>query len=173
MTHIINRRKALAVVAAVPAAAALATPALARVGEDAELRELWAKYLVQFAAYVKAWDAAKRLRKASGYDAESDAIRAKFQGSPGDLHRLLWKKHGLEPLYATATREHRKALRIVKAIRKAKAESLFGIGVKLSAWEDWEGISDEEFAEVVDGVRRDIAALIGVDFIAATDELEA
>ena len=37
----INRRRALAVVAAVPVAAALATPALASVGEDAELLRLW------------------------------------------------------------------------------------------------------------------------------------
>jgi len=40
-TTTINRRRALAVVAAVPVAAALSAPALASVGEDAELRELW------------------------------------------------------------------------------------------------------------------------------------
>jgi hypothetical protein len=43
MTAHINRRTALAAVAAVPAAAALAAPALAEVGVDAELRPLWAK----------------------------------------------------------------------------------------------------------------------------------
>jgi hypothetical protein len=87
----INRRRALAVVAAVPAAAALDTPALASVGEDAELRELWAKYLVQLEALNKAWDVACRLRQASGFDAEFESLRADydyFQGC-GDLHRLL------------------------------------------------------------------------------------
>ena len=48
---------------------------------------------------------------------------------------------------------------------------MFGIGVKLSAWEDWDHIGEEEFVEVIDGVRRDIAALIGDDFIKATDRL--
>jgi hypothetical protein len=37
MTHQINRRKALTVVAAAPAALALATPSIAEVGEDAQL----------------------------------------------------------------------------------------------------------------------------------------
>ena len=42
--HAINRRKALTVVASVPAVAALAAiPAVANAGEDAELRKLWEK----------------------------------------------------------------------------------------------------------------------------------
>jgi hypothetical protein len=34
-------------------------------------------------------------------------------------------------------------------------------------------VSDDEFAEVVDAMRRDLAALTSVDFIAATGELDA
>ena len=42
--HAINRRKALTVVASVPAIATLAAmPAVASAGEDAELRKLWEK----------------------------------------------------------------------------------------------------------------------------------
>ena len=85
--------------------------------------------------------------------------------------RALWRKHGLEPLYRAAEREHWKLIRLTKAIRKAKAETLFGIGVKLSVWEDWDDVSDDEFAEVVDAVRSDIAALTGVDFVAETGPL--
>jgi 2,4-dienoyl-CoA reductase-like NADH-dependent reductase (Old Yellow Enzyme family) len=85
--------------------------------------------------------------------------------------KRLWQKHGLDALYDASNREHRKCLRIVKAIRKAKAQSMFGIGVKLSAWEDWDHIGEDEFVEVIHGVRRDIAALIGDDFIKATNRL--
>ena len=47
MTHIINRRRALTVVAAAPAAVALSTTALASVGEDAELLRLWEEWNTQ------------------------------------------------------------------------------------------------------------------------------
>jgi hypothetical protein len=43
----INRRRALAVVAAVPAAAVISVPALANVGEDAELLRLWDEWKAQ------------------------------------------------------------------------------------------------------------------------------
>jgi hypothetical protein len=169
-----NRRRALTVVAAVPAALALAVPALAMPGEDAELRQLWAKYLVQLDPLNKACATVSQRRAA--YDADHAADCSALQMAAhnywgSSAQRRLWKKHGLDPLYDACNREHRKHLRIVKAIRKAKAESLFGIGVKLSAWEDWDHISDDEFAGVVDAVRRDIAGLIGDDFIKATDRL--
>ena len=44
----------------------------------------------------------------------------------------LWKKHGIEPLWNRLNSESRKLVKITKAIRRAKAETLFGIGVKLS-----------------------------------------
>ena len=154
--------------AAVAVVPALALPAFANAGEDAELRQLWAKYLVLSDAAEKFWAAHREQRDQSGFAAEIEEL-----GHTNKNFDLLWKKHGMEPLYAISLRDDRKQRRVVKAIRKAKAESLFGIGVKLSAWEDWGHISEEEFTEVIDSVRRDIAALTGVDFIAATDALEA
>jgi len=47
----IDRRKALTVVAAVPAAAALASPALA-VDEDAALKRLWEQWKAQYARWL-------------------------------------------------------------------------------------------------------------------------
>ena len=174
MTTHMNRRTALAAVAAVPAAAALATPALAEVDVDAELREFWSKYLVQLGAVPEACDTHWRLRKASGYDAEFDALRPTYRFYQGyaELHELLWKKHGLEPSSGAAHREDTKLRRIVAAIRKVKAKSMFGIGVKLSAWEDEDHIDDVELAAVIDSVRRDLRSLTGVDFIAATGKVE-
>ena len=63
------------------------------------------------------------------------------------------------------TREHRKLMRITKAIRKAKAETLFGVGVKLSVSEHFE---EFDVIEAAEDARRAIGALTGVDFIAAT-----
>jgi hypothetical protein len=45
----IDRRAALTVVVAAPAALALASPAIAGVGEDAELLRLWEEWNAQFA----------------------------------------------------------------------------------------------------------------------------
>jgi hypothetical protein len=75
----------------------------------------------------------------------------------------LWRDRGLEPAYAAWSREHRKLIRIVKA------ETLFGIGVKLSVTEHFD---DADAVNANEDARRSIAALTGVDFIAATGELE-
>ena len=162
-----------AVVAAVPVAALAAVPAIGSVEQDAELRDLWAKYVKQFQILEKAGDAYMERRKP--FEAERGEIYWGCAADPAWRKRseILWKKHGLEPFSKASNREHRKCLRIVKAIRKVRAQSLFGIGVKLSAWEDRDSIGDEEFGEVIDSVRRDIAALIGFDFIEATHPIEA
>jgi hypothetical protein len=55
MSTQINRRKALTVVAAAPAAVALATPALGSVGEDAELLRLWKEYKAQYERWTAAF----------------------------------------------------------------------------------------------------------------------
>jgi hypothetical protein len=140
-------------------------------GEDAELRRLWAQYVVQNKICNDAWDTHRQLREASGYDAEFDALKPDYQRDFGTLHSMLWKKYGLGATGVAASREHRKCLRLVKAIRKVRAESPFGVGVKLSTLEDWRAFDEYELAEIVDDVRRDLAALTGVDFIAATGEL--
>jgi hypothetical protein len=54
MSESIDRRRVLGAVAAVPVAAALATPALAGVGEDAELHGLFRAWLTQYAVCEQA-----------------------------------------------------------------------------------------------------------------------
>jgi hypothetical protein len=176
MTHAnqIDRRRVLAAVAAVPAAAVLSAPAPAAAGDDAELRRLWPLYLEALATTRAAYRVARAQRERSAYDSEFERLRRKPENERrfGEIHRELWSKFGLGPLHKAAHAEDIKFRRIVDAIRSTKAETPFGIGVKLSAWKDWDHIGDEEFIEVIDDVRRDLANLIGVDFIAATGELE-
>ena len=163
----IDRRKLMAGAAIGTAAVTLAAvPAFGAVGEDAELRELWARYLVQLEAYKKGKATIKARR--APYDAEFKSLRDQYPRAYGELHNRLWKKHGLEPLSVAWEREGRKLRRIVSAIRHAKAESLFGIGVKLSVTENPLAVDDLDLALAIDDARRDIAALIGADFIAAT-----
>ena len=61
-----------------------------------------------------------------------------------------------------------KLVKITKAIRKAKAEGLFGIGVKLSVTEYFE---DFDVVEAAEDARRALGQLTGYDFIAATGPL--
>ena len=62
MTHTqINRRTALAAVATVPAAAALSAPALAGVGEDAELLRLWEECNAQNLLCRDAYEAVQQI----------------------------------------------------------------------------------------------------------------
>ena len=158
---------------AVAAAAVLSSPVLAAVGEDAELRELWSKYVAQLEAYDKTRAILSERRKP--YDAEYDALSASVvnegDGNLGRLHETLWKKHGIEPFSAASNREGCKLRRIVKAIRKANAESLFGIGVKLSVVEGQDDIGEVDLAESIDDARQAIAELTGVDFAAATGSM--
>jgi hypothetical protein len=65
---------------------------------------------------------------------------------------------------------HRRLIAIAKSIRQAKAETLFGIGVKLSVSEHFEGFDVVEAAE---DARRALGMLTGEDFIAATGPLTA
>ena len=69
---------------------------------------------------------------------------------------------------ARMTREHRKLIAITKTIRKAKAETLFGVGVKLSASEHFE---EYDVVEAAEDARRALGMLTGVDFIAAAGPL--
>ena len=168
----INRRRALAVVAAVPAAAALSAPALASVGEDTELGQLWAEYLDAIAAHDKAHAIFRKAR--APYDIEFDLLKVNYphRGGFGELHDLLWKKHGVEPSCNAWNREGRNVRRITKAVRKAKAESLFGVGVKLSVSEDRSAVDQVDLAKAIDDARQAIADLTRVDFIAVTGEIE-
>ena len=155
----INRRKAMTAIAAVPVAAALTVPAVAAPGEDAELRRLWSKYLAQFSAYCKA-DTAHRERR-EVLEAELGPVR---WGGWTEFERVA-EKHGYGAIYDAWNDESCKVRRIVKAIRKAKAETLFGIGVKLSVGaQDPDGVDPSDMAEAIDDARRAIARLTGDDF---------
>jgi valyl-tRNA synthetase len=89
-------------------------------------------------------------------------------GGTAPRESAFWQKHDVERTYRAWGNEHGKLIRIVKAIRKAKAETLFGIGVKLSVSELFE---DEDAVKANENARRSLAALTGVDFIAATGSL--
>jgi hypothetical protein len=171
----INRRRALAVVAAVPAAVALAAPALASAGEDADLRQLWAKYLKQVEAYRVA-HGAYRLRR-DVLEAElgpkvlpRTLTQAEYQKHWAEFDRL-WETHSLEPLSKAWNREAREVARIVKAIRKAKAETVFGVGVKLAVLEDITNLDEYDVVQANDDALRAICDLTGVDFIATRLEV--
>jgi hypothetical protein len=110
------------------AAAMIAIPAVGlsmsaeqAIGEDAELRQLWADYLDVLRA-MRAAECIYCPARAT-YEAEFEALKADYPCSHGDLHDLPWKKHGLGPLQRAVDREHRKLIRVTKAIRKAKAET--------------------------------------------------
>jgi hypothetical protein len=159
----LTRRKAMTAIAAAPVAVAL--PVSATEANDDELRRLWAEYLARLEAYQKAREIHMELRKP--FDAEFGRLRDNWQhrGGFGELHNILWPKYKLEPSSRAWVREGNKLRRIVKVIRKAKAETLFGIGVKLSVTDD---PSDPWWEEALDDARRSIAKLTGTDFIAAT-----
>ncbi len=164
---------ALAAVAAIPAVGLSVWPTKAQSGADglntgdAELRRLWAKYLEQLARLDDAELAHKPVR---------DALDAEWHPLIGSLSFVkqkkafdqLWKKHGIEQLSRRLELESRKLVKITKAIRRAKAEGLFGIGVKLSVSECFE---DYDVVLGAEDARREIGRLTGVDFIAATGPL--
>ena len=176
--ELLQRGATIAAVAAIPTVGFPIRPTKAqsgfpdvKAGDDAELRELWAKYLDQLGRLKGAEAAHSQAREP--YQAEYDAVKHEYldddgHGRLGDLHRKLWKKHRLEPTMARMTREHRKLIAITKTIRKAKAETLFGVGVKLSASEHFE---EYDVVEAAEDARRALGMLTGVDFIAATGPL--
>jgi hypothetical protein len=114
----------------------VALPTIADSSEDAELRQLWAEYLKTLDALEMAKAAHKPMRAA--YDAEWASIKYNAlsgDGKFGKLHDMLWKKHGVEPSWRAVNRQWTKIRKIVKAVRKAKAEGLVGVGIKLSVLE--------------------------------------
>jgi hypothetical protein len=164
----LGRRDLLARGAGVAALAVVGATAIAAKAEetlspteDAELRELWAKYLAQLDRLEQAELVYRPARKP--YEAESDSLRDQYEhaGGFGELHDLLWKKHGLEPLCRMVNREHGKLIKLTKA----RATTLFGIGVKLSVSEHFE---DYDVVEAAEDARRALGQLTGYNFIAAT-----
>ena len=131
-------------------------------GEDAELRQLWAKYLAQLKPCLEAKDAFRQKR---------NMVETELGEFPGCFQdptwRAKWKKRRQESGevkdYDLWGREARKLRRIVAAIRKTKAESMVGVGIKLSVYED-EDAPDEWFGEAIDDALAAIADLTGMDF---------
>jgi hypothetical protein len=132
------------------------------------LRRLWEEYLVALKAMRVAWAFHKEKRESTGYDAEFDSLKNQYDRRWGELHRILWKKHSLGASSRAATQAHRKLIKITKAIRSAKAEGLFGIGVKLSVSEHFE---DFDVIEGAEDARRALYKITGYDFVAATGPL--
>jgi hypothetical protein len=138
-----------------------------KAGDDAELRRLWAKYLDQLDRLDDAELAHKPVRDA--LDAEwYPLIKSLSLAEQKKAFDQLWKKHGIEPLSRRRELESRKLVKITKAIRKVKAETLFGIGVKLSVTECFE---EYDVIQAAEDARRSLLALTGYDFIAATGPL--
>lgn len=135
---------------------------------DTELRRLWSEYLGALQAMQAAEDIYRPAREP--YEADFGSLKHQYEHELGygQLHSVLWKKHGLEPLCRAVTREHRKLIKITRAIRKATAETMFGVGVKLSVSECFE---DFDVVEAAEDARRAIGRMTGVDFIAATGPL--
>ena len=161
----IDRRKLMVGGAVGAAAAVLAGPALAIVEGDAELRKLWADYLSVLTTIEAAGAAHEPFRAAYEKEWEelADHVIRHRDGNLGKLHDLLWKKHGLEPTWRALNRERDNRQCIVTEIRRTKAESLFGIGVKHM------GADRVELEQAIDDARRNIADLIGEEFIAVAE----
>jgi hypothetical protein len=161
---------ALAVAAAVPTGALANAPAAKTAqAEDAELRALWEQYLGQIRIYEKVDRAADKARAA--YEAELPPCpEGVYLTDHYYAHRSLWQKHRLSPLCDATECEFQKLARLVKAIRKAKAESLFGIGVKLSVTEAEPEECD--FKDARTDALRTISALTGVNFTSVAKRLE-
>jgi len=84
MTHAINRRHALTVVAAAPAAAALAAvPTLAGTSDDSELVTLWEEWLAQAARTLAAQEEA---------DAVEKIAKAEIHSIPAHTYGVGWSR---------------------------------------------------------------------------------
>ena len=160
----VNRRAMLAGSSAVVGAMALAGPALANGGDDAELRALWDRYVPQYRVYKEA-DKVAHERRDKFDAAHPDALNHETEIVPGERWRALEPeriKYGVEQAYDVSEHEYEKLGRITKRIRKAKAETMFGIGVKLAVskhFEEWDNIR-----AMIDALEQ-IGRVTGIDFL--------
>ena len=173
ITNPINRRQALAGAGAAAGALAIAGPALASGESDAELRALWGRYVTQYRVYKEAEKVAHETR--AKFDAAHPEM---FNPDPNDemLSGDRWAalgperiKYGVDVASNAWTREHTNLISIVTRIRKAKAETMFGVGVKLVASKYSE---EYDFIEAIVDALRQISVLTGTNFLAdAGDDL--
>jgi hypothetical protein len=153
----------LATGAAVNVAAIAATRAAPASG-DSELRRLWSEYLMHADAYAEALEKYEPARAA--FDAEYS--RCPRNVSWGHHFEPLWEKHGLEPLDAARNAADDETNETIAAIRRAQAEGLFGVGVKLAALPN--ECDPEDYEEAIAAALQDINRLIGSDFEIIVDD---
>jgi hypothetical protein len=163
---LLSRRTLVSSAAALPA---LAVPAVAASAPDNELRRLWSEYLDRLAEYDTMDEKVSVARAA--YDAElppcPDNVVAYDHWR---AFKWLWDKYGLDPLCDAWNEASNRVDETVEAIQRAPAESLFGIGVKLTALatqhEEW------DLQEATQATLTDIDRLIGGDFSRASAQID-
>jgi hypothetical protein len=85
--------------------------------------------------------------------------------SPGDhwrTHKWLWDKRGLEPLSDNWNEALDRLSETVKAIQRTRADSFFGLGVKLTALPIQH--EEEDWQDAVKSALQDINHLLGSEF---------
>jgi hypothetical protein len=175
MKSTLTRRALVASTAAMPAAAALDLPATAGTA-DAELRQLWSKYLDHVAEYeaADAKHTAAREPFNAQLDAEFPPDRGTMDSQTWDAHKLrweaLWDQLGLEPLFRAWNETSERVRGIVAEIQQARAESLFGVGIKLGALQ-MQAPEEEDWRCAVQATLADIDRLLGSDFSARVAKL--
>ena len=129
MTHI-DRRKALAVVAAVPAAVALASmPVLAGTEGDAKLRKLWEAYKDQ----LKRRDEVFRVFS-DAEDAVFDAVKDLPPDQKPNMLRSFKRRFHVAKNERALCREEDLLLELADAIGEAAADTPQGVAIKLAVW---------------------------------------
>jgi hypothetical protein len=159
-----------AVAAAVPSPAEMiCPPALPMLvppegrASDKRLRQLWSKYLKQVADYEATRQKYEPVRAA--FDAELPPCPEDvLPGHHWKAHEWLWNKHGLEHLNDAWNEADSAIHKTVKAILRTKAESLFGVGVKLTALPMQH--EEEDWQDAVKAALQDIDRQLGSEFAA-------
>jgi hypothetical protein len=168
MTTTSTRRAVLAGAAALPALAAPAAAiAATNTGnQDAELRRLWRLYVDTLDQFSRACD--EHLPGRAAYDEEHESIR-------DDLGWNAWQaavaglriKHGLDRTWPPVDAALTAMAQIVARIQATPAETLFGIGVKISAvamiGADL-GPDKEDYIDAIRSALPDIDRLAGGNF---------
>lgn len=168
MQKSITRRDAIAGAGAVAGASIVALPAVAetlpiRKGfADAELHSLWNEY--------RKAEICNREMTAQFHAAYED-FRARWQNHPGAqinkkcIEQPLWHELGLDDLHDRCDEADRRRIEVGERIRAAKADSIFGVAVKLA----YAGYCHtEDLSEAIIDALEQIDALTNENFAAFT-----
>lgn len=152
-------------VASLASAAAIPSPSIARIEPDAQLRQLWTEYLCRYEVADAAYGRARALR--APYDAEMRALSESGAPASGEVHEILWAKHGLEGPWQAYNDAFESLRLVIQQVHATPAETLFGVGVKLSVVPRHAAEGQDPY-DIVDGVMSvllDIDKLHGADFV--------